>query len=120
MKTKNELLLCCMILTISSVIAQSTENYYTYSQCQAHYFDSVRAVTPDTIKVAGWRQFQRWNDFWRDRVYNSPTVAGSYNKYDTKLQDAMKSPAMKTANSTAWAWQLAGNQNLGTHDCSCI
>ena len=45
MKSKKVLLLCCMILTISSVIAQSTENYYTYSQRQTHYYDSVRAVT---------------------------------------------------------------------------
>jgi hypothetical protein len=59
-------------------------------------------------------------DFWRDRVYNSPNVTGSYNKYDAKLPDALKSPAIKTANSTAWAWQLAGNQNLVTHNRGLI
>lgn len=120
MNTKNVLLLCCMILTISSVIAQTTENYYTYSQRQAHYFDSVRAVTPDTLKVAGWRPFQRWNDFWRDRVYNSSTVTGSYSMYGTKLQAAMANPAWQTDNSTAWNWQLADEQNLATHNRGII
>ena len=120
MKTKKVLLLCCMILTISSVIAQSTENYYTYSQRQTHYYDSVRAVTPDTLKVAGWRPFQRWNDFWRDRVYNSSTVTGSYSMYGTKLQAAMSNPAWQTDNSTAWDWQLAGNQNLTTQNRGLI
>lgn len=71
MKTKNALLLCCMILTMSSVIAQKSENYYSYSQRMTRYYDSLRAITPDTLKVAGRRQFQRWNDFWRDRVYKS-------------------------------------------------
>jgi len=109
-----------MILAISSVIAQTTENYYTYSQRQSHYFDSVRAVTPDTLKVSGWRTFQRWNDFWRDRVYNSSTVTGSYSMYGTKLQAAISNPAWQTDNSTAWNWQLAGNQNLTSHNRGLI
>lgn len=61
MKTKIVFLLCCMILTINSVIAQNSENYYSYSQRMSRYYDSLRVITPDTLKVAGRRQFQRWN-----------------------------------------------------------
>ena len=77
MKTKNALLLCCMILTMSSGIAQKSENYYSYSQRMSRYYDSLRVITPDTLKVAGRRQFQRWNDFWRDRVLNQKKLTNS-------------------------------------------
>lgn len=120
MKTKPALLVSFLIAICSMSFAQTNENYYSYSKRMSHYYDSVRAVTPDTVKVPGWRQFQRWNDFWRDRVYNSPTVKGSYNIYETKLKSALISPAPKAASSSNWNWQLAGNQNLDTHNKGLI
>ena len=77
MKTKAFLLWGLLMCICSMSFAQVSENYYSYSQQKTHYFDSLRAATPDTLKVAGMRSFQRWNDFWRDRVYNSPTEQGS-------------------------------------------
>jgi hypothetical protein len=91
MKTKLEILFCCLFITIGSVMAQNNENYYTYSHRLESYYDSLRAITPDTLKVPGWRPFQRWNDFWRYRVYNSPSVTGSYEMYNAKIQEANQS-----------------------------
>ena len=62
MKTNRFLLVGLLLAIFSMSFAQTSENYYTYSQKKSHYYDSLRAATPDTLKVPGMRSFQRWND----------------------------------------------------------
>lgn len=62
------LLIVCLT---GGILAQNQGfNYYTYVNDQDHYYDSLRSVTPDTIKISGWRSYQRWKDFWMNRVHN--------------------------------------------------
>ncbi len=114
MKTKTTILIISLLLAFGSLFAQTNQDYYTYAKNKQHYFDSVRAVTPDSLKVSGKRSFERWSDFWRSRVYNSATVTGSYEKYADKLQEAMINPAHKANSNSPWNRQMAGNQNLTT------
>ncbi|MEI8047032.1 MAG: T9SS type A sorting domain-containing protein [Bacteroidota bacterium] len=120
MKTNRFLLVGLLLAIFSMSFAQTSENYYTYSQKKSHYYDSLRAATPDTLKVPGMRSFQRWNDFWRDRVYNSPTEHGTYVKYATNLQAAIANPAFQPSNSATWNWQPAADQNMSTHNRGII
>jgi hypothetical protein len=48
MKTKAFLLLGLLTFIGSMAFGQISENYYTFSQQKTHYFDSLRAATPDT------------------------------------------------------------------------
>jgi len=49
-----------VLCLIGSIAAQTPGfNYYDFVDAQDHYFDSIRTVTPDTLKVPGLRSYER-------------------------------------------------------------
>jgi hypothetical protein len=108
------IVLLCMFGNLKS--QTSGYDFYTIVAQKENYFDSLRGILPDNAKIPGWRSYERWKDFWMNRVHNDATVTGSMSKYGTNLIAAYSTPAMQPNSTSAFNWQLAGPQDLTTHN----
>ena len=119
---KNAVFTAVAVLCLIGSIAAQTPgfNYYSFVADRNHYFDSLKAVTPDTLKIPGWRSYERWRDFWMNRVHNDANVTGSLSEYNTKLMASYNNPALKAGTTTGFDWQLAGPPDLSTHNKGII
>lgn len=113
-----------VLLSVCLIGGISAQNpgfeYYKYVDEQDHYYDSLRGITPDTVKIPGWRSFQRWKDFWMNRVHNDATVTGSLTEYSSNLIAAYSNPDLQPETTSAFNWQLAGPSDLTTHNKGII
>lgn len=113
-----------ILLSVCLIGGISAQNpgfeFYKYVDEQDHYYDSLRGITPDTVKIPGWRSFQRWKDFWMNRVHNDATVTGSLTEYSSNLIAAYSNPALQPETTSAFNWQLAGPPDLTTHNKGII
>lgn len=110
-----------VLCLIGSIAAQTPGfNYYDFVDAQDHYFDSIRTVTPDTLKVPGLRSYERWKDFWMNRVHNDASVTGSMSEYSSKLISSYSNPAMQAGSTTGYNWELAGPVVISTHNKGII
>ncbi len=100
--------------------ADSTNNYYYYTGKMDAYYDSIKANTPDTVKIPGYNDYERQKEFWNTRVYNCDTVTGDYSKYIEQLKLYSQNPSMAPTATTSNTWEFVGPKNLSTHNQGII
>jgi hypothetical protein len=61
MKPLNKLLLLCLLMGLLPMLqAQSNLlDYYEITANKDRYYDSLRSALPDTVKIAGMKDYQR-------------------------------------------------------------
>jgi hypothetical protein len=111
---------CCFLFCLLQLKAQLPDNYYLYTLKMDLFYKNLSSSASDSLRVAGRRDYQRWRDFWQNRVYNSPQVTGNLDMYGSKLQEALGNPAVDPDSSSMWDWQYAGPRDLTTHNRGII
>ena len=98
----------------------STNNYYYYTQKLDAVFDSLIEQTPDTVKIPGYNDYNRYKEFWNTRVYNCDTATGNYSKYIEQLNLYSQNPSMIPTVNMSNTWEFVGPKNLTSHNQGII
>lgn len=116
-------LLCASLCFISFIRTSSGQNYdsswnnyYFYTEKMDLWFDSIIAITPDTIKIPGLRDYERFKDFWSIRIHNYNNYQGNYFKYIEQIDLYTANPSMLPLNNTTNTWEFVGPNDLQTHN----
>lgn len=113
---KNCLLSIGLFLLFPAVMAQGSDGFYSYVSEREAYFENLRRVTPDTLKIPGMKDFQQWKDFWINRIDNTSDRQGELEIYGKKMLEAFENPGFQPETGSGWHWHFAGPENLGTHN----
>lgn len=98
----------------------STNDYYYYTQKMDAYYDSIKENTSDTVKIPGYKDYERQKEFWNTRVYNCDTVEGDYSKYIQQLILYSQNPSMLPSGNNSNTWEFVGPKNLTSHNQGII
>ena len=79
-------------------------------------FDSLVEQTPDTVKIPGFNDYERYKEFWNTRVFNSDTIKGDYSKYVEQLKLYSQNPSMAPAATTSNMWEFVSPKNLSSYN----
>jgi len=66
MKKFSAILTFCTFMLCNLLIAQkpgSEPDFYTITSNLDSYYDSLRIVTPDSVKIQGLKMYERWREF---------------------------------------------------------
>jgi len=105
---------------LAQYASDSTKNYYFYTGKMDVYYDSIKENTPDTVKIPGYTDYERYKEFWNTRVYNCDTATGDYSKYVEQLKLYNQNPAMLPSGNTSNTWNFVGPKNLSSHNQGII
>jgi len=91
------------------IIDSTNNNYYFYCAQMDPYYDSLTTITPDSIKIQGLINYERWKDFWRTRVYSAnDSIQGSFTKYATIMNLYSENPYLLPADNDNYFWEFVG------------
>ncbi|MDX9906697.1 MAG: hypothetical protein RBS55_08945 [Bacteroidales bacterium] len=114
----------CAMLSYSlfgQVIDSTSDNFYYYTSQMDAYYDSLINITPDTVKITGLKNYERYKDFWRTRVYSAnDSIQGSYEYYATIMDRYKENPNLLPADNEAYNWELIGPDELQSHNMGII
>ncbi len=123
-KIHTALLIVISMFTVANTFCQnaqdSANNYYYYTQKMDVVFDSLIEQTPDTVKIPGYNDYERYKEFWNTRIYNCDTITGDYSKYVEQLKLYSQNPSMAPAATTSNTWEFVGPKNLNSHNQGII
>ncbi len=109
------------MLMHSQVTQPSNDNYYEYVQNMDSYFDSINDVTPDSVKIPGFKDYLRWKDIWKDRVYCvGADTQGRYNFYFEHLDDYLDYSEVLPPLNSDFQWGYSGPTLLSTQNMGIV
>jgi hypothetical protein len=109
-----------VFLSFPSKSQHNLLDYYDYVEQMDLFYDSIITNTPDTLKIPGWRAYQRWKDFWRFRVHNDEYKTGSLQEYSSQLVVAYNDSKNNTASNTTFDWYMASPASMTKHNKGII
>ncbi|MFA4852939.1 MAG: hypothetical protein WC599_10505, partial [Bacteroidales bacterium] len=105
----------------SQIIDSTYNNYYFYTAQMDPYFDSLVAITPDTIKIEGLKNYERWKDFWRTKVYSAnDSIQGGFENYTINMALYKDNPNLLPTDNDDYSWEFVGPDELPSHNMGII
>ena len=101
-------------------VSDDGPDFYTITSEMDDYYDSIKSVTPDSVKIQGLKSYERWRDFWQTRVNNDESVQGSFTQYIQNIYNYSKNPAILPTENTSFNWSYTGPGDLNTHNKGII
>lgn len=106
---------------LSQIIDSTNNNYYFYTAQIDPYFDSLVAITPDTIKIEGLKNYERWKDFWRTKVYSAnDSIQGGFENYIINMAHYKDNPNLLPTDNDNYIWEFVGTDELPSHNMGII